>query len=125
MKIKRFEEIEAWQKARELTKLVYKISARQKFSGDWELKDQIRAASLSVMSNIAEGFDSFSKVEFARFLNISRRSSSEIQSQLYAALDQGYIEQEDFRDLYERAEQVRKMITGFIKYLKDYNSNTR
>jgi four helix bundle protein len=125
MKIKRFEEIEAWQKSRELTRRIYKISAQQKFSRDWELKNQIRSASLSVMSDIAEGFDSFSRAEFARFLNISRRSSSEIQSQLYAALDQGYIEQEEFKDLYERVEQVRKMITGFIKYLKDYNSNTR
>lgn len=122
MTIRCFEDIEAWKKARELTKKVYRITSIEKFSKDWELRDQIRRASISVMSNIAEGFDSSSKIEFARFLNISRRSASEIQSQLYVALDQGYIEKKDFDLLYKEAEEIRKMLTGFVKYLKGSNS---
>jgi four helix bundle protein len=122
MTIKSFEDIEAWKKARELTKRIYRVTSLEKFSKDWELRDQIRRAVISVMSNIAEGFDSSSKIEFARFLNISRRSASEIQSQLYVALDQGYIEKKDFDPLYKEAEEIRKMLTGFAKYLKGSNS---
>ena len=121
MKIKKFEEIEAWKKSRELSKAIYKVSASDKFSKDWELRDQIRRAALSIMSNIAEGFDSSSKIEFSRFLGISRRSASEVQSQLYVALDQGYIEQNDFELLYKESEEIRKMLMGFIKYLKGLN----
>ncbi len=91
MKITRFEDIESWQMARELTRLVYNIVKSQKFSKDFGLKDQICRASVSVMSNIAEGFNSGSRAEFARFLAYAQRSCSEIQSQLYVALDQNYI----------------------------------
>lgn len=75
-------------------------------------------AAVSIMSNIAEGFDSSSKKEFSRFLSMSRRSASEIQSQLYIALDQAYINDSEFNELYREAEEIRRMITGFIKYLK-------
>ena len=85
---------------------------------DWMLRDQVRRASVSVVSNIAEGFDSGFKGEFTRFLNISKRSTSEIQSQLFIALDQGYIENVIFNRLYNDVEEVRKMIAGFIRYLK-------
>jgi len=122
MKIKNFEEIESWKRARQLSKKIYKITSTEKFSKDWELKEQIRRAAISVMSNIAEGFDSSSKIEFARFLGISRRSASEVQSQLYIALDQNYIDANDFNPLYKETEEIRKMITGFIKYLKGLNS---
>jgi len=121
MKIKKFEEIDAWKRARSFSKAIYKISSSEKFSKDWELKEQIRRAALSIMSNIAEGFDSSSKIEFARFLSISRRSASEVQSQLYVALDQDYLDQKDFDFLYKEAEDIRKMVMGFIKYLKGMN----
>jgi len=125
MKIKRFEDIEAWKRSREMTKAIYKISSKDKFSKDWALRDQVRRASISVMSNIAEGFDSGFSAEFARFLNISRRSASEVQSQLYVAADQSYINTVEFDHLYEELEQIRKMITGFIKYLRSYKSRAR
>lgn len=118
MKIQKFEDIESWKKAKELTKNIYSISSRDRFAKDWTLRDQIRRASISIMSNIAEGFDSGFSGEFARFLNISRRSASEVQSQLYVALDQLYISTEEFNDLYGETEEIRKMITGFIKYLR-------
>ncbi|MBN1869030.1 MAG: four helix bundle protein [Candidatus Omnitrophica bacterium] len=125
MKIQKFEDIEAWKKARELTQSIYKVSSKDKFMKDWTLRDQIRRASISIMSNIAEGFDSGFTSEFARFLNISRRSASEVQSQLYVALDQLYISTAEFNDLYGETEEVRKMITGFIKYLRGYKPKTR
>jgi len=120
MKIKRFEDIEAWGRARELTKCIYKVSSINYFSKDWGLRDQIRKSSISVMSNIAEGFDSISRMEFSRFLGIARRSVSEIQSQLYIALDQGYVTENEFNSFYNEAEEIRKMITSFIKYLRSF-----
>jgi four helix bundle protein len=118
MKIKKFEEIEAWQEARLLTKEIYRLTRLQKFSRDWGLSQQIQRASVSIMSNIAEGFDSGTKAEFIKFLGYSRRSASEVQCNLYVALDQGYITQSDFDELYEKAEKVRRMITAFMKYLR-------
>ena len=118
MKINRFEDIEAWQRARELTKIIYSLSSKGEFAKDWALRDQIRKASISIVSNIAEGFDSGFKAEFARFLGISRRSASEVQCQLYIALDQSYLSKDDFSKLYQETEEIRKMITGFIKYLR-------
>ncbi|MBN2119854.1 MAG: four helix bundle protein [Candidatus Omnitrophica bacterium] len=118
MSIRKFEELDIWKRTRELTKIIYKISSVPGFSRDWGLRDQLRRASVSVMSNIAEGFDSGSRKEFARFLSISRRSTSEMQSQLYVALDQSYMSQEDFKLIYKEIEEIRRMITSFIKYLK-------
>ncbi len=118
MKITQFEEIESWKRARELTKEIYRISSTSVFSKDWALRDQIRRAAISIMSNIAEGFDSGFKTEFSRFLNMSRRSASELQSQLYVVKDQGYIDASEFHKIYKEAEAIRKLITGFIKYLK-------
>lgn len=118
MKIKKFEELDIWKRSRQLTKLIYKVTCIEEFSKDWALRDQIRRAAISVMSNIAEGFDAGSKPEFSRFLSISRRSLSEVQSQLYVALDQSYISSIEFNSLYNEAEEIRRMITGFIKYLK-------
>ena len=120
MKIKRFEEIEAWKRARELTRLVYEITSKGRFLKDWALRDQIRKACISVTSNIAEGFDSGFTREFIRFLCFSRRSLSEVQNQLYTALDQSYSTKNEFNIAYNQAEETRKIITGFIKYLKSY-----
>ena len=119
MGIGKFEDIEAWQLAREQTRKVYRITSKEKFSRDFRLRDQIRDASGSSMHNIAEGFDSGSHAEFARFMGYAQRSCSEVQSELYVALDQGYITREEFEDIYKHAERTESKIGGFIKYLKN------
>jgi len=118
MVIERFEDIKAWQRARELTKKVYAVSGTGNFARDLGLKDQIRKAAGSVMHNIAEGFDAGSDPEFIRFLGYARRSATEVQSQLYIALDQGYINQAQFDEIYDLAKQCKKLINGFIAYLR-------
>lgn len=118
MPIRRFEDIEGWQMARELTKSIYAITKQPLFAKDWELRNQIQSASGSVMHNIAEGFDAGSNPEFIRFLGYSQRSCTEVQSELYIALDQNYITKLEFNTLYEQADKTKKKIGGFIKYLK-------
>jgi four helix bundle protein len=108
-----FEDIQAWQEARKLTKWVYEITREGAFAKDFGLKDQIQRASVSVMANIAEGFDCDSKVEFARFLGIARRSAVEVQSLLYIAQDAEYIDQATFTRLYKQAEKAKALIGGF------------
>jgi four helix bundle protein len=122
MKIERFEDVKAWQVARDLTKLVYEVTSSGAFARDFRLKDQIRDAAGSVMHNIAEGFDAGSDAEFIRFLRYSRRSASEVQSQLYIALDQTYINTDQFRLIYDKATEVKKLVNGFIGYLRRSNS---
>lgn len=111
--IKRFEEIKAWQEARILTQKIYKLSGDDLFGKDFGLRDQIRRASVSTMANIAEGFDCNSNKEFARFLEIARRSAVEVQSLLYVALDVGYIDQETFDTHYQLAHSTKALIGGF------------
>jgi four helix bundle protein len=120
MSIRRFEDIEAWQLARELTRQVYQHTQKAPFFSDFGLKDQIQRASSSIMQNIAEGFDSESNPEFIRFLRYSKRSCSEVQSQLYVALDNTYISEQEFESLYEFARRSRAAIRGFINYLKKH-----
>jgi len=117
MKIERFEDIEGWKLARKLTKAVYQATKAGEFNRDFGLKDQIQRAAGSAMHNIAEGFDGGSNVEFAKFLRYAQRSCTEVKSQLYAALDQNYISQAQFDELYELATQTHKKIGGFIRYL--------
>ena len=118
MKITRFEDIGAWQEARKLVKMVYSvINKSPKFRKDFRLVNQVQDASVSAMSNIAEGFARRSNREFIQFLFISKSSAAEVQSQLYVALDQEYINQDDFGEIYNQAEIVSKMDSGFIKYL--------
>jgi four helix bundle protein len=117
VKIERFEDIESWQMARQLTRHVYAATKQGAFSRDFGLKDQIQRASGSVMHNIAEGFDGGSHAEFAKFLRYAQRSCTEVKSQLYLALDQGYITSETFDHLYELATQTHAKIGGFIRYL--------
>ncbi len=118
MKIKRFEDINSWSEARELTNRIYKATATTKFAKDFGLIDQIRRACVSIMANISEGFDSQSNDEFIRFLIYARRSCSEVQSHLYVALDQNYIKQDNFKDLFERTTNTAKLINGLITYLR-------
>ncbi len=119
MKIEKFEDIKAWQEARELTREVYKISKTGPFAKDFRLQDQIRNAAGSIMANIAEGFDSQSDTEFIRFLIYARRSASEVQSYLYVALDQRYINQARFDKIYNKINCIKSLICGFIRYLEN------
>ena len=123
MKIERFEDIEAWQLARELTQKVYCLGRKSKFAKDYGLKRQIQDAAGSSMHNIAEGFDSETNAEFIRFLRYAKRSCSEVQSELYVALDEGYISADEFKDVYEQARRTRAAIRGFINYLKKYEDH--
>jgi four helix bundle protein len=118
MKIERFEDIQAWQEARKLVNLVYKaINKNNAFAHDYRLINQIQAAAVSSMSNIAEGFSRKGNKEFIQFLYISKSSAAEVQSQLYVALDQHYICKNDFHEIYDQADKVSKLCSGFIKYL--------
>jgi four helix bundle protein len=114
---KRFEDIQAWQKAREVTSLVYSITRKGEFGRDFGLRDQIRRSSVSIMANIAEGFARRSDKDFANFLNISRSSTAEVQSHLYVALDQDYIDQADFEAVYNKLEEISRMIFALVKHL--------
>ncbi len=118
MKIKRFEDIESWKLAREFVKDIYSISSLEK---DYGLKDQIRRAAVSIMSNISEGFDSGSNKYFVQFLNYSYRSASEVQSLLYVCKDLSYISNQKFNDYYMKAASIKNLIGGFIKFLKKNN----
>ena len=116
-----FEEIEAWQKARELTKKIYDVSKAGDFARDFGLRDQIRKAAVSIMSNIAEGFERGGTREFNQFLSIAKASSAEVRSQLYVALDQHYITEEMFRELTETSKSISRMISSLMRYLRTTN----
>ncbi len=118
MKISRFEDIEAWQEARKLVKMLYEvINKSQKIRKDFRLVNQIQDAADSSMSNIAEGFARRGNREFVQFLFISKSSAAEVQSHLYVAFDREYISQDEFNMIYNQAEVVSKLDSGFIKYL--------
>ncbi len=118
MKIERFEDIEGWKKGRELTQMIYGYVRRPEFLKDFGLRDQITRASVSIMNNVAEGFDGGSDAEFIRFLTYAQRSATEVMSCLYAALDNEYISDHDFQIAYSTAQDARRIIGGLIKYLK-------
>ena len=117
-KIERFEDLISWQKARELNRLIYKTSANGTFAKDYGLRDQIRRASISVMSNIAEGFERGGDKEFVQFLSNAKGSSGEVRCQLYAALDEKYLNDAEFKQLSERSLEVSRLISGFMTYLR-------
>ncbi len=120
MKIERFEDIEAWQLARDLTRKVYRLTKKPRFAKDYGLKRQIQDAAGSSMHNIAEGFGSETNREFIRFLRYSKRSCTEVQSELYIALDEEYILPNEFEDVYDQARRTRAAVRGFINYFKKY-----
>ncbi|MBN1694070.1 four helix bundle protein [candidate division WOR-3 bacterium] len=117
-KIERFEDIQAWQNARKAVSSIYEITKTGPFSKDFSLKDQIIRASISIPSNIAEGFSRRSNKEFIQFLFIAKSSASEVQTQLYLALDQKYITKNQFDEIYKEHEIISKQISKFITYLK-------
>ena len=118
-KVKKFEDVMAWQKVRELVKMVYKMTREGDFARDFSLKDQFRRAAVSVISNIAEGFSRQTDKEFVQFLYIAKGSISEIQSQLYVAFDLGYVEVQEFNKAYELSSEVARLLTGLIRYLQE------
>ena len=121
--IQRFEDIQAWQESRKLVRMIYSLTNKELFSKDYGMRDQIQRAPVSTMANIAEGFDCESRVEFARFLGIARRSAVEVQSILYAVLDNGYINQEEFDLHYEQARKAKALIGGFKRSLTNKTSS--
>jgi len=125
MRIEQFEDIEAWQLARELTRKVYGLTKKTEFAHDFGLKRQIQNAAGSSMHNIAEGFDAETNPEFIRFLRYAKRSCTEVQSELYVALDQQYIMNAEFQDVYDHAGRTRAAIRGFIRYLIAYEKDQR
>jgi len=118
MSIKKFEDLRIWQESRELTKFIYKLTSKQFFKKDFGLKDQIQRASVSVMTNIAEGFERDSNNEFIKFLAYSKGSCGEVRSLLYVALDLNYINQEEFNDNYCRSISIITQTSKFITYLR-------
>jgi four helix bundle protein len=121
VKIEKFEDIVAWQKARELTKDIYELTSIGKFEKDFSLKDQIRRCSISIASNIAEGFERGGNKEFIHFLYIAKGSCAELRAQLYIASDLLYINDVEFNNAYNKAIEINKLLYGFISYLKNSN----
>ncbi len=115
--IGRFEELPVWKTARDLTRMVYKITYTGNFSKDFGLRDQIRRASISVMSNIAEGFEHETQAQFISYLGRAKASAGEIRCQLYIAMDLKYITENQFQELVNKSEECSRQLFGFIKYL--------
>ena len=117
-KIERFEEMEAWKCARRITQLIYQISSEGSFAKDFALVNQIRRAAISIMSNIAEGFERNGDKEFVQFLTISKGSCGEVRAQLYVALDQKYVDEGKFAEIESKLVETSRMLSGLIKYLR-------
>lgn len=123
--IRCFEDLIAWQKAREMTKQIYLCTSEGAFSKDFGLRDQIRKASVSVMSNISEGFERISRAEFHHFLVIAKGSCAEVRSQLYVAFDVGYLSEKDFNGLMELAQEVSRVIGGLRASVQKQRDGTQ
>lgn len=122
-KVERFEDLIAWQKARQLTVEIYRITAHGEFAKDFGLRDQIRRAAVSVMSNMAEGFDRGSRGEFHQFLVVAKASCAEVRSQLYVALDIGYIVQKVFSNLSSSTDELSRIIGGLRAAVQKQRDN--
>ena len=122
--IQRFEDLKIWNLARELTQTIYELTGQGSFSRDYGLRDQIRRASVSVMSNIAEGFESETQALFITYLGRAKASAGEVRSQLYIALDLDCISRKQYQPAFQMAEECSRQLFGFIKYLKT-QPNTR
>ncbi|HEX8734421.1 MAG TPA: four helix bundle protein [Pyrinomonadaceae bacterium] len=118
-KVERFEDLIAWQKARELTREIYKITNSGDFAKDFGLREQIRRASVSIMSNLAEGFERGRTTEFHQYISIAKGSCAEVRSQLYVAWDAEYLEKDNFVQLMQMAREVGKIIGGLRKSIEN------
>lgn len=116
---KRFEDLDVWQRSRELANMIYTLSKSGTFSRDFGLRDQIRRASVSIMSNIAEGFESHTQKTFIKYLGHAKASAGEVRAQLYIVKDQGYISEEEFEKAFEMAEICSKQLTRVMQYLEN------
>lgn len=112
MQIRQFEDLTVWRKSKELSVAIYRITGESAFAKDWGLRDQVRRAAVSVMSNIAEGFERYSRSEFRQFLSIARGSASEVRSQLHLARELGYVSEDEFRSLYAHCLEVSRMLAA-------------
>ncbi len=119
MKIQKFEDMKVWQDAREFVNQIYKSTSNEKFKKDFGLRDQIQRATVSIMSNIAEGYERDSNKELIRFLQFSKGSAGEVRSLIYVEKDLGYINDKEFSTNYESSLLIIKQISNFIKYLKE------
>ena len=124
-RIERFEDLVAWQKARVLTRLVYEVSQKGKFAKDFGLSGQIQRAAVSIMSNVAEGFERRGRGEFHQFLSSAKASCAELRSQLYVALDVGYLDRGEFDNLLGRAEEIARIIGGLRPSVAKQRNNNR
>ena len=122
MKIQRFEDLEAWQIARELTNKIYSISRKESIRRDYGFVDQIRRAAISIMNNIAEGFERGSNKDFVRFLFIARGSAGEVRSMLYVGLDQDYLTDETFKLCHDLCVRSSQLCWGLIKHLRKHSN---
>ena len=117
--IRQFEDILSWQKARDLTREIYTATKKDEFSKDFALKDQIRRAAISITSNIAEGFERDGSREFIQFLSHAKGSCGEVRSQLYLALDAGYLKEDEWKTLHQSCLEISRLIDSFSNYLRD------
>ena len=118
-KIEKFEDIESWKAAREVTKMIYSVSSTDNFSRDFALVNQIRRASVSILSNIAEGFERSGNKEFLNFLAIAKGSCGEVRAQPYVAFDQNYIDEAKFVEIREKLLETNRLIFGLMRYLQN------
>jgi len=123
MRIESFTDIEAWKQSRKLVAEIYSLCNQSCVKHDYGFRDQIQRAAVSIMSNIAEGFDGDSDKQFTQFLSYSLRSASEVESLLYVALDVGYIDNSTFTHLTQSLTSIKKIINGFVRYLKNNPQN--
>jgi four helix bundle protein len=123
--ITRFEDIEAWQTAREVTRLVYALTSEGAFARDFGLRDQVRRAAVSILSNIAEGFESRTQALFIDYLGRAKGSAGELRAQAYVALDAGYLDQAQFARLFDLADKSSRQISRFISYLESQPNSRR
>ena len=122
MKIQRFEDLEAWQISRELTNQIYTITKKESICRDFGFVDQIRRAAISIMNNIAEGFERGTNIDFAKYIFIARGSAGEVRSMLYVALDQDYLAKETFKQCHELCIRCSQLCWGLIKHLKKHSN---
>ncbi len=125
VKVRRFEDPQCWQKARQLANAVHQLATRAEFARDFGLRGQIENASGSVMHNTAEGHEAGTDAEFIRFLKIARRSAGEVQSELYLALDRQYITEAELHTTYSIADEAKRLINGLVGYLRKQEPKTR